>query len=413
MLAIEESKSEVAIIGGGPAGLMAAEYLSQAGRSVALFEAMPSVGRKLLRAGVGGLNLSHSEPLEPFINRYGTAADWLRPQIQAFSPEQLRHWAAGLGVETFVGSSGRIFPVGMKAAPLLRAWLRRLQAQGVRLYSRHRWLGWTNQGALHFQTPEGTRQWHSKATLLALGGGSWPKLGSDAAWVPLLEAQGISVSPLKPTNCGFEVAGWSPHLQQQCTGLPLKGVALALVGGPARKGECIITVHGLEGSLIYALSASIRQCIEGTGEARLSLDLLPDRSLAQIQTALEHNRGRQSLSSHLKRQLKLDSAKIALMYECTQPDERQHSARLAHALKNLPLTLVRPRPLAEAISSAGGVTLSALDEGLMLKQRPGLFCAGEMLDWEAPTGGYLLTACLATGRTAAAGIEAWLQAKPQ
>lgn len=399
----------VAVIGAGPAGLMAAEVLSQAGFSVAVFDAMPSVGRKFLRAGIGGLNLTHAEPFADFLSRYAERRELLCPLLEAFPPQALRDWAQGLGIDTFIGSSGRVFPTDMKAAPLLRAWLRRLREQGVSLAPRHRWQGWNAEGQLLLDSPDGPQSIQPAATLLALGGASWPQLGSDGAWVKLLSAEQIAIAPLRPANCGFEVEGWSPYLQQGFAGMPLKNISLSLAGQPARKGECILTQHGLEGSLIYALSAPIRQAIEDDGQALLQLDLLPDRSLAQVIAAVSQARGSQSLSSHLKRQLKLEGVKSALLHELTRPEQRQQPESFATALKHLPISLIRPRPLAEAISSAGGVPFEALDEQLMLRQRPGVFCAGEMLDWEAPTGGYLLSACFATGRAAGLGIQRWLQ----
>ena len=398
----------VAIIGAGPAGLMAADVLSRSGCHVCIFEAMPSAGRKLLRAGIGGLNLTHAEPYATFLNRYGAQQPQLRPMLDAFGPQAVRNWAKTLGIETFTGSSGRVFPADMKAAPLLRAWLRRLHQQGVKIHTRHRWLGWHEEGTLRIQSPEGAQRIQPTATLLALGGGSWPQLGSDAAWVSILKARNLPVTPLQPANCGFEVLQWSEHLKNQWAGSPLKGVALHVAGQPVKKGECVLTEHGLEGSLIYAHAAWIREQISQYGVARIGLDLLPDRSLEQILAALKRPQARQSLSNHLKRQLLLDRPKIALMYEATDSAIRQDPQRLAHALKCMPIELVRPRPLSEAISTAGGLSFDALDEHLMVRQQPGLFCAGEMLDWEAPTGGYLLTACLATGAWAAQGLLAWL-----
>jgi len=400
--------ARVAIIGGGPAGLMAAEVLSQAGVSVDLYDAMPSVGRKFLLAGVGGMNITHSEPFEPFIVRYRERATALRPQLEAFPPEQLRDWIHGLGIDTFVGSSGRVFPTDMKAAPLLRAWLRRLRDAGVQIHTRHRWLGWNADGSLKLHGPDGDISVTANAVLLALGGGSWARLGSDGAWVALLEKQGIAICPLRPANCGFEVAGWSRHLQERFAGAPLKTVSLALAGSAARKGEFVLTASGIEGSLVYALSAEIRQAIERDGRATVMLDLLPDHSLDKVIRALGKPRGSQSMAKHLKRQLGLDGVKAGLLRELTPADAFDDSRRLANAIKTLPIELLRPRPLDEAISSAGGVPFEMLDDGLMLRRLPGVFCAGEMLDWEAPTGGYLLTACFASGRQAARGMLRWL-----
>lgn len=404
------SPFRVAIIGGGPAGLMAAEVLSAAGVAVDLYDAMPSVGRKFLLAGVGGMNITHSEPFEPFVARYRERQERLRPLLAAFDPQALREWIHGLGIDTFVGSSGRVFPTDMKAAPLLRAWLRRLRDAGVHIHTRHRWLGWDEDGALRLVGPDGERSLQPDATLLGLGGGSWARLGSDGAWVPLLQARGVDVAALRPANCGFEVAGWSQHLQEKFAGAPLKTVALAVAGEAPRKGEFVLTASGIEGSLVYALSAPIRDAIERDGSATVELDLLPDHSPQRIAAALAKPRGSNSMAKHLKRQLGLDGVKAALLRELTDAATFQEPTALTAAIKALPIVLLRPRPLDEAISSAGGVRFEALDERLMLRQLPGVFCAGEMLDWEAPTGGYLLSTCFATGRAAALGMLEWLQA---
>lgn len=401
--------SRIAIIGGGPAGLMAAEVLSQAGVAVDLYDAMPSVGRKFLLAGVGGMNITHAEDYAAFVGRYRPCADRLRPMLDAFPPQRLREWIHGLGIDTFVGSSGRVFPTGMKAAPLLRAWLKRLRDGGVQIHTRQRWLGWSEDGQLRMACVEGELLLNPNATLLALGGGSWARLGSDGAWVPLLKRRGISIAPLQPANCGFEVTGWSTHLVEKFAGAPLKTVSLALPSGTPRKGEFVLTATGIEGSLVYALSADIREAINAAGSATVLLDLLPDRSHEQIAAALARPRGSQSLAKHLHRQLKLDGAKAALLRELSTAETFQDTHALAAAIKSLPIRLVRTSPLDEAISSAGGVPFEALDKNLMLRQLPGVFCAGEMLDWEAPTGGYLLTACFATGRAAAEGMLRWLK----
>jgi len=406
----QPSSFRVAIIGGGPAGLMAAEVLGQAGVNVDLYDAMPSVGRKFLLAGVGGMNITHAEDYAAFVSRYGERAGDLRPLLDAFSPDSLREWIHGLGIDTFVGSSGRVFPSDMKAAPLLRAWLKRLRESGVQLHTRQRWLGWDEHGALRIAGPQGETQVEADATLLALGGGSWARLGSDGAWVPLLQNRGIAIAPLQPANCGFEVAGWSEHLREKFAGAPLKTVSLALPGEAPRKGEFVLTATGIEGSLVYALSAPIRNTINRDGAATVLLDLLPDRTLTQIASALARPRGSQSMAKHLHRQLKLDGVKAALLRELTDATTFHAPQALAAAIKALPIRLVRPRPLDEAISSAGGVPFEDLDEGLMLRRLPGVFCAGEMLDWEAPTGGYLLTACFASGRAAAEGMLRWLRA---
>ena len=404
------SSFRVAIIGGGPAGLMAAEVLGQAGVSVDLYDAMASVGRKFLLAGVGGMNITHAEDYSAFVSRYGERAGELRPLLNAFTPAALREWIHGLGIDTFVGSSGRVFPTDMKAAPLLRAWLKRLRENGVHIHTRQRWRGWDEHGALRIAGPQGESLIDAHATLLALGGGSWARLGSDGAWVPLLAARGIAIAPLQPTNCGFEVEGWSAHLRGKFAGAPLKTVSLALPGSAPRKGEFVLTATGIEGSLVYALSAPIREAINRDGAATVLLDLLPDRTLAQVASALARPRGSQSMAKHMHRQLKLDGVKAALLRELSDAGSFQDPQTLATAIKALPIRLVRPRPLDEAISSAGGVPFEALDANLMLQQMPGVFCAGEMLDWEAPTGGYLLTACFASGRAAAEGMLRWLQA---
>jgi len=404
------SSFRVAIIGGGPAGLMAAEVLGQAGVSVDLYDAMPSVGRKFLLAGVGGMNITHAEDYPAFVSRYGERAGELRPLLDAFTPAALREWIHGLGIDTFVGSSGRVFPTDMKAAPLLRAWLKRLRENGVHIHTRQRWLGWDEHGALRIAGPQGESLIDAHATLLALGGGSWARLGSDGAWVPLLAARGIAIAPLQPANCGFEVEGRSAHLRDKFAGAPLKTVSLALPGSAPRKGEFVLTATGIEGSLVYALSAPIREAINRDGAATVLLDLLPDRTLAQVASALARPRGSQSMAKHLHRQLKLDGVKAGLLRELSDAATFQDPQALAAAIKALPIRLLRPRPLDEAISSAGGVPFEALDANLMLQQMPGVFCAGEMLDWEAPTGGYLLTACFASGRAAAEGMLRWLRA---
>jgi len=403
------SPTPVAIVGGGPAGLMAAEVLSQAGVAVELYERMPSVGRKFLLAGVGGMNITHSEAREAFLSRYGARRNELARLLAEFDAEALRQWVHGLGIETFVGSSGRVFPADMKAAPLLRAWLRRLREGGVVIHTRRRWLGWDADGALRLDTPQGEQSTRPAATLLALGGGSWSRLGSDGAWVPLLQARGVGIAPLRPANCGFEVGGWSPFLRERFAGAPLKHVGLGLEAGERRQGEFVLTAEGIEGSLVYALSAAIRDRIEGEGRATVLVDLLPQLSPARVQAALARPRGSRSMARHLRGQLGVDGVKAALLRELAPAAAFADPARLAGLIKALPLTLVRPRPLDEAISSAGGVPFEALDDNLMLREVPGLFCAGEMLDWEAPTGGYLLTACLASGRAAAQGMLRWLE----
>ena len=398
----------VAVIGGGPAGLMAAETLAAAGVPVDLFDAMPSVGRKFLLAGVGGMNITHAEEQSAFRQRYRERESGVSPWLDSFDSNALRAWIHELGIETFVGTSGRVFPADMKAAPLLRAWLHRLREQGVRIHTRSRWLGWDAEGRLRLATPEGERLLQPQATVLALGGGSWPRLGSDGAWQALLSARGVGLRPLEPANCGFEVAGWSDFLKTRHAGAPIKPAALALAGQPPRQGEFVLTDTGIEGSLVYALSAEIRTAIERDGQATLTLDLAPQRDLTELGRALAKPRGSQSLANHLRRHAGIDGARAALLRELAPPETFQDMGRLAEACKAVSLTVVRARPLAEAISSAGGVPLEALDDGLMLRQLPGVFCAGEMLDWEAPTGGYLLTACFASGRAAGQGVLRWL-----
>jgi len=439
----------VAVIGGGPAGLMAAEALLQAGAQVDLYDAMPSVGRKFLLAGKGGLNLSHSEAIEPFVSRYGGRAAQVAPWLQAFSPQAVRDWAAALGVKTFVGSSGRVFPAEMKAAPLLRAWLHRLRSQGLRLHARHRWLGWAEGDApttLRFAVPLGGTAGdvrgdvrgdvlgdlpdeapgdepgeppggvlvRADAVLLALGGASWAKLGSDGAWLPWLAARGVAVAPLLPANCGFDI-GWSPYFAGRFAGAPMKTVRLHFDDGhgPAfdRQGEFVVTAGGIEGSLVYAASARLRDAIARDGAATLQLDLLPGRSVAQLTAALAKGRGARSLPNHLKEHAGLDGVKAALLREGYSAEQlstlvASQPQVLAAALKAWPLVLRAARPINEAISSAGGVRFEALDGGGMLSALPGVFVAGEMLDWEAPTGGYLLSACLASGRAAAQALLA-------
>lgn len=403
------------VVGGGPAGLMASEALAEAGIAVDLYDAMPSVGRKFLLAGKGGLNLTHSEPLESFIGRYGAAQERVATWLQALSPQALRDWATGLGVETFVGSSGRVFPTDMKAAPLLRAWLHRLRASGVRLHMRHRWLGWANANqageggvpSLRFASPTGEITVHADALVLALGGASWARLGSDGAWVPLLAERGVAIAPLEPSNCGFDVARWSEHLRSKFAGAPLKNVALRC-DDFFQRGEFVLTETGIEGSLVYAASATVREAIAAQDRAVVEIDLLPERTPAFVRDEVARPRGSRSMSTHLKSRLGLDGVKAALLHELLPRETFSDAAALAAAIKALPITLVAARPIDEAISTAGGVRFDELDDACMLKRLPGVFCAGEMLDWEAPTGGYLLTASMASGRVAGAGAASWL-----
>ena len=418
-----DSSLDIALIGAGPAGLAAAEVLSGAGRSVHLFDAMPSVGRKLLLAGKGGLNLTHAEPFDAFVTRYGERSATIEPLLRDFDADALRSWAAGLGVGTFVGTSQRVFPTDMKAAPLLRAWLQRLRhpmAPGVPVtfHMRHRWTGWDADGALCFDTPAGPRQVRARAVLLALGGGSWARLGSDGAWVPLLAARGVPVVALAPSNCGFDAAGrdgqgWTSHFRGRFAGQPFKSVAINLGdedgGAPwHRRGEFVATATGVEGSLVYSASSRLRDAIAAHGRATFRLDLLPDHPAERVLAEVRHPRGSRSLTSHLKSRLRLDGIKMAILHELLPKEAMEQPERLAAAIKALPVTLTAASPLDEAISSAGGVPFEALDDGLMLRELPGVFCAGEMLDWEAPTGGYLLTACFASGRRAGQGMLAWL-----
>ena len=391
---------------------MAAEAAAQGGASVDVYDAMPSVGRKFLLAGKGGLNLTHAETPAAFLSRYGARAERLAPLLQAFGPGELRKWAQALGVGTFEGSSGRVFPADMKAAPLLRAWLARLRAAGAKLHVRHRWTGWNDDGALTFATPRGERTARTDAVVLALGGGSWPQLGSDGTWVPILAQRGIAIAPLQPSNCGFDV-GWTPHFRGRFAGEPVKSVIVSYTDREGRSrrqpGEFVITENGVEGGLIYALSAILRDEIAARGAASLQLDLAPDRSADRLVRELSHARGRRSVSGHMQSRTGLKGVKVGLLREIAPAQDFADPARLVAAIKALPLKLIATRPLAEAISSAGGVSFEALDERLMIRSLPGVFCAGEMLDWEAPTGGYLLTACFASGCAAGAGALRWLQ----
>jgi uncharacterized flavoprotein (TIGR03862 family) len=365
---------------------------------------MPSVGRKFLLAGKGGLNLTHSEPFDVFASRYGARRPQIEPLLKAFDAQALRAWAHDLGITTFVGTSGRVFPAEMKAAPLLRAWLHRLRAAGVQLHMRHRFLGWTEDAALRLASAQGEQAVRADAVVLALGGASWPRLGSDGAWVPLLEQRGVAVAPLAPANCGFDVRnGWSEYFSSRYAGRPFKSVAIRFRQF-ARKGEFVATATGIEGSLVYAASALLRDEIRARGSATFELDLLPAKTPAQVHAEVSHPRGSRSLASHLKSRLGIEGIKLALLHELLSRQDIHDPARLAAAIKALPVTLAAPRPIEEAISTAGGVRFEALDQNLMLRAAPGVFCAGEMLDWEAPTGGYLLTACFATGRAAARGV---------
>lgn len=410
---------QAVVIGGGPAGLMAAQQLAEAGLRVHVFDSMPSVGRKFLLAGKGGLNLTHNEADVRFRNRFGQRSAHVAPWLDAFGAADVRAWAAHMGVETFVGTSGRVFPVGMKAAPLLRAWLVRLRAAGVLFHMRHRWCGWTPAGELRFEYPGGISTVKANVTVLALGGASWPQLGSDAAWVAYLEGAGVQVQPLGPANCGFDVQGstvapgWTEHFASRFAGAPLKSVSVSLPDDSgewaSRRGEFVITQTGIEGSLVYAVSAQLRDSIARDGSATLHLDLLPDYSVERVLAEVQHPRGTRSLSSHLKSRLGVTGVKMGLLHELLTQKQIHNPPVLAHAIKHLALTLRAPRPVAEAISTHGGVALEALNSQLMLRVRPSVFCCGEMLDWEAPTGGYLITACMASGVVAGRGAAAWLQ----
>jgi uncharacterized flavoprotein (TIGR03862 family) len=400
------SPQRVAVIGGGPAGLMAAEVLAGGGVQVEVFDAMPSVARKFLLAGKGGMNITHSEPYPDFVRRYGARSTQVAAWLAEFGPDAVRAWIHGLGIDTFIGSSGRVFPLEMKAAPLLRAWLHRLREAGVRFHMRHRWLGWEGE-ALRFATPEGVASVQFDAVILALGGASWARLGSDGAWVPLLEARKVEVAPLVPANCGFDV-GWSAHFSDKHAGAPLTTVAIGYEdreGQRARRqGQFVVTGTGIEGSLVYALSSVLRDQIAARGQATVWLDLAPDHDAARVRAEVLRPRGARSMSSHLQSRLGIKGVKAGLLRECLSQAEYLDAEKLAAAIKALPLVLRRPRPIDEAISSAGGVRFESLDTNGMLRAVPGVFVAGEMLDWEAPTGGYLLTACFASGRAAAQGV---------
>ena len=405
----------IVIIGGGPSGLMAAETAATAGAQVELYDAMPSVGRKFLLAGKGGLNLTHSEPIDLFLSRYGRRRAFIEPAIRSFPPSALRDWTRELGVETFVGTSGRIFPSDLKAAPLLRAWLRRLRQSGVQFHIRHRWRGWDEEGRVQFTTPQGLVRAHADAVVLALGGGSWPHLGSDAAWTQILAEQKILIAPLKPANCGFDVR-WSEHFRTKFAGQPVKTVEVTAktVDGIVirQRGEFVVTETGVEGGVIYTVSSHVRDAIATEGTATLWLDLAPDRSLQQLTHDLSKSRGKRTLATHLTRCAGVVGVKAGLLREVVSKEVLADSTRLASAIKSIPLTLTAPRPLAEAISTAGGVSFDVLDGNLMLYALPGVFCTGEMLDWEAPTGGYLLTGCMATGQLAGSAAAAWAHAHP-
>jgi uncharacterized flavoprotein (TIGR03862 family) len=397
---------DVAVIGAGPAGLMAAEVLAQGNATVTVYDAMPSAGRKLLMAGRGGLNLTHSEPLLEFLKRYGEAMPQLAPAISAFPPDALRQWSEALGQPTFVGSSGRVFPKAFKASPLLRAWLRRLDSVGVQFALRHRWTGWDDNGHLSFQTPNGQSAVDIRATVLALGGASWPRLGSDGAWVDILAAKGVSVTRLRPSNCGFTIA-WSDIFRGRFEGQPLKGAALS-VGAHTVRGEAMITRTGIEGGAIYALSADLRQAIENSGQATLHVALRPDFEMSELTARLSAPRGKQSFSNWLRKAAHLSPVAIGLLQEAAIASGAVLSSlspeNLAGLINDVPIKLSGVAPIARAISTAGGISFDELDADFMIRRLPGVFAAGEMLDWEAPTGGYLLQASFATGAAAGRGV---------
>lgn len=412
MNSTQSSFASTVVIGGGPAGLMAAEVLAGQGFRVDLYDAMPSVGRKFLLAGIGGMNITHSEPFADFVTRYGNRENEIRALLTDFDADALRRWARDLGIETFVGSSGRVFPADMKAAPLLRAWLHRLRDAGVQFHRRHRFTGWSAQGELCFDTPEGQMLRSASVVVLALGGASWARLGSDGAWLSWLRERGVDVEPLRPANCGFEIE-WSEYFRERFAGAPLKSVVASCVDAQghahARQGECVITGFGIEGSLVYALSAPLRDTIAVQGEAVLQLDLAPHRDEGTLCAALATPRGRDSQSNHWRKRAGIEGVKAGLLREAMMASGAETPAEVAALIKCLPLRLRATRPLDEAISTAGGVRFEALDDKLMLRAMPGVFCAGEMLDWEAPTGGYLLTACFASGRRAGQGAAHWLR----
>jgi len=399
----------VAVIGGGPAGLMAAEVLARAGAKVTVYDRMPSLGRKFLLAGRGGLNLTHSEDLAFFLTRYGDIDPKLRAAVEAYPPQALRAWSDSLGQPTFVGTSGRVFPTVLKTSPLLRTWLLRLGNLGVTVALRHRWEGWDDEGRLHFVTPDGDVFVAPDATVLALGGGSWPRLGSDGRWVETLAARGVTAAPLKPANCGF-TAGWS-EVFRRFEGQPLKRIAVSLAGRSVR-GEAVVTRDGIEGGAIYALSSPIRDVIERDGKATIAIDLMPDVSAAKLGERLSGARGKQSLSNFLRKATHLSQAALGLVREASLAGSRtladMSPKELAALIKRVPVRLTGVQPIATAISSAGGVRFADIDDRFMLRRRPGLFLAGEMLDWDAPTGGYLLQASFATGAAAGRGVAAWL-----
>ena len=407
----QKQARQCVIIGGGPAGLMAAEQLTHAGYKVDLYDAMPTVGRKFLLAGLGGLNITHSEPYEAFCKRYSHGQSSIKPILDDFTPTQLRQWCDDLGINTFIGTSGRVFPEAMKAAPLLRTWLTRLRENGLTIHPKHRWLGWDDEGKIKLQSPEVELSRSYDVLILALGGGSWKKLGSDGQWMPLLEEQGVGTSPLLPSNCGF-LSNWSDHLKKNFAGSPLKSVAIRFtdISGEEEKrmGEFIVTERGVEGSLIYAFSARLREMVLQKGAAIFYLDVCPNHTTEQLTKILKAKPKNKTLSTYLKNRLKLDGAKRALLFEVLAKPDWTDINLLSQTLKNIPIEVTETTPINEAISTSGGVCDSSLNEQLMLKEKAGVFCAGEMLDWDAPTGGYLLTACMALGKRAGLGAASYL-----
>ena len=407
-----KSNKHVAIVGGGPAGLMACEVLIDAGFGVDLYESMPTLGRKFLRAGLGGLNITHSEDFDKFCTRYDDKQNHLQKHLDQFGPDSLREWVHTLGIKTFVGTSGRVFPTQMKAAPMLRAWVHRLRNSGVNFHLNHKWCGFGDGNILNFDSPTGKFSTKSDAIILALGGASWPQLGSTGCWAPWLIDRGVKVTRWQSANCGFDVE-WTKLMQDKFAGEPLKAISLTFTNldgvTQTKQGELLIKEYGVEGSLIYAFSKQIREVINVQGDALIKLDLLPDRSFDGILKALMRPRGSRSISRHLQNCLGNNALKKALLFELLSKEQIADPKILAQSIKCLPIKLLKPRPIEEAISSAGGVSFESVDENLMLKTMPGIFVAGEMLDWEAPTGGYLLTACFATGRAAAIGAKVLLE----
>jgi uncharacterized flavoprotein (TIGR03862 family) len=407
------SKIHIAVIGTGPAGLMAAEVLAQGGAGVTVYDAMPSAGRKFLMAGRGGLNLTHSEARPAFLARYREAMPLLAPAIAEFSPDRLRAWSEALGQPTFIGSSGRIFPQAFKASPLLRAWLRRLDAMGVQFKLRHRWTGWDEDGRLLFQTPDEPHAVEASATVLALGGASWPRLGSEGAWVETLAAKGVRISPLRSANCGFTV-GWSDVFRERFEGHPLKGIELSF-GSHRVRGEALITRTGIEGGAVYALSAELREAIIGSGQVTLNIKLRPELTMDELVARLSAPKGKQTFSNFLRKAVHLSPVGIGLLQEAASASGASLSslstASLAGLINAVPIKLTGTAPIALAISTAGGISFDELNPDFMIRRLPGVFAAGEMLDWEAPTGGYLLQASFATGAAAGRGALKWLETR--